>query len=257
MKMRGAVGWKNGKAGYMLLICQMDLKARTACAMNMNCIGDISKGIIESICQRIKTPAYWTLDAGWGSFCISARRKGTGTVWVWTHRGKILHTLKKWDFYMRGGGAGKVYHASILEFLLDKKEHYDVIVLNDVMEHMTKEEIFKVMDAVGNALKRGGRFLAKTPNMANPFVACVGRYIDITHETGFTEVSMKQVLKAAGFCGITVAGTDIYVLNPIVSAAAKTASKMINILLYVMSALYGRTSIRIFEKDLLAVGFKE
>lgn len=197
------------------------------------------------------------LGCGMGQFLYFCQAEGyRNCVGVDASWENIAH-IKKMGFLHAGGGAGKVYHASILEFLLDKKEHYDVIVLNDVMEHMTKEEIFKVMDAVGNALKRGGRFLAKTPNMANPFVACVGRYIDITHETGFTEVSMKQVLKAAGFCGITVAGTDIYVLNPIVSAAAKTASKMINILLYVMSALYGRTSIRIFEKDLLAVGFKE
>lgn len=151
---------------------------------------------------------------------------------------------------------GKIYCSSIMDFLSDKESCFDVIVLNDVIEHLTKEEIFEVLDAVLRALKKSGTFFVKTPNMANPYVSTAGRYIDITHEVGFTEISMKQVLRAAGFRNIHVIGTDIYVLNPVVSCIAKAVSKIFGFFLYVLSALYGRTSIRIFEKDLLAVGCK-
>lgn len=92
--------------------------------------------------------------------------------------------------------------------------------------------------------------------MANPFVSTAGRYIDITHENGFTEASMRQVLRAAGFKDIKIIGTDVYVLHPVISIVAKLASKIINLSLFIMSALYGRTSLRIFEKDILAVAYK-
>ena len=92
--------------------------------------------------------------------------------------------------------------------------------------------------------------------MANPFVSTAGRYIDITHEIGFTEVSMRQVLRATGFKNIHIVGTDVYVLNPVVSSIAKIVSKVINLFLYILSSLYGRTSLRIFEKDILAIAYK-
>lgn len=150
----------------------------------------------------------------------------------------------------------KVYCSSITDFLYDKEQCFDVIVLNDVIEHLTKEEIFDVMDDVQKALRKDGVFFIKTPNMANPYVSTVGRYIDITHEIGFTEKSIRQVLKATGFNKIHIIGTDIYILNPVISITAKIVSKIVNISLYILSALYGRTSIKIFEKDILAIAYK-
>ncbi len=150
----------------------------------------------------------------------------------------------------------KVYCSSITDFLDNKEQCFDVVVLNDVIEHLTKEEIFDVMDAVRKALRRDGVFFIKTPNMANPYVSTVGRYIDITHEIGFTEKSIRQVLKATGYNKIHIVGTDIYILNPIISTLAKVFSKIINIFLFILSALYGRTSIKIFEKDILAIAHK-
>ena len=92
--------------------------------------------------------------------------------------------------------------------------------------------------------------------MANPYVNTAGRYIDFTHEIGFTEKSMRQILRATGYRDIEIIGTDVYVLNPIISIIAKIISKIVNLFLYLFSALYGRTSLKIFEKDILAVAKK-
>lgn len=92
--------------------------------------------------------------------------------------------------------------------------------------------------------------------MANPFVNTAGRYIDFTHEIGFTEKSMRQVLRATGYSNIKIIGTDIYVLNPIVNILAKAASKVLNAVLFFVSALYGRNSLHVFEKDILAIAQK-
>ena len=150
-----------------------------------------------------------------------------------------------------------IHRKDMIQFLNDADEDcFDVVIFNDVIEHLTKEEIFKVMDGVKKVLKKGGVFLIKTLNMANPYVNTAGRYIVIDHEIGFTETSMREVLRACGYSNIKIIGTDVYVLNPIISVPAKIISKIINFRLYVLSLLYGRTTIKIFEKDILAVAYK-
>ena len=134
---------------------------------------------------------------------------------------------------------------------------YDAVILNDVIEHLTKPEIFRVLDLVYANLNTNGVFLIKTPNMANPFVSAAGRYIAFDHEIGFTEYSMNQVLYATGYENIKIIGTDIYVFNPLVSVPARILSKLINCILFLLSALYGRTSLRVFEKDMLAIAYKK
>ena len=133
---------------------------------------------------------------------------------------------------------------------------YDVVIFNDVIEHLSKSEIFEVLDGVYKLLNEKGIFMIKTPNMANPYVNTAGRYIDFTHEIGFTEKSLMQILKATGYKDIKIIGTDVYVLNPIISAIAKVISKIINCVLFIFSVLYGRMSLKIFEKDILAIARK-
>lgn len=151
----------------------------------------------------------------------------------------------------------RIYKADMFTFLQEcNEEQYDVVVFNDVIEHLTKEEIFNVMDGVKRVLKKGGVFLIKTLNMANPFTNTAGRYIVIDHEIGFTEVSMKELLRACGYRDISIVGTDVYVLNPLISIPAKAVSKLINCILYILSLLYGRKTIKIFDKDILAIAYK-
>lgn len=92
----------------------------------------------------------------------------------------------------------KVEVADAFDFLEKAKEEYDVIVGNDFIEHIRKEGLIEVMDLIYVALKPNGMVILKTPNMSAPF-ASISRYIDITHEIGFTEESLTQLLKIAGF----------------------------------------------------------
>lgn len=149
-----------------------------------------------------------------------------------------------------------VIQSDIFEFLSNNCNSFDIIIFNDVIEHLTKNEIVTILAKLYQALKSGGIVLIKTPNMSNPLVASSGRYIDFTHETGFTEYSMRQVLRATGFHKILIRGTDIYVMNNPINLIAKIISKSINLIFWLLSSLYGRTSIHIFEKDILAIGYK-
>ncbi|MFA5187858.1 MAG: methyltransferase domain-containing protein [Patescibacteria group bacterium] len=88
--------------------------------------------------------------------------------------------------------------SSMTEFLADKKDQYDLIVLNDVIEHLPKTEIINDLALIKSALKQGGMLIVKTNNLA----AITGprlRYEDFTHEVGLTEHSLMQVLLLAGY----------------------------------------------------------
>ena len=87
------------------------------------------------------------------------------------------------------------------KFLDGKKEIYDLIVMNDFLEHVSKTELIVMLKLTYTALKDGGTLLIKVPNMANP-LGLRARYIDITHEIGFTEESLYQILSVIGFTHI-------------------------------------------------------
>ena len=85
-----------------------------------------------------------------------------------------------------------------LDYLAGKENTFDIITANDVVEHLPKEKIIPFLRLVYAALKPGGSFLSKVPNMGNPFALTI-RYKDFTHEVGFTDMSYYQVLYLSGF----------------------------------------------------------
>ena len=101
--------------------------------------------------------------------------------------------------YCRQKITKNVVHADAFEFLRDKIEEYDVIVMNDLLEHIPEEKLIEFLSKlVYKALRPRGIVTIKTPNMANPF-GLISRYCDLTHKTGFTESSLYQLLKVCGF----------------------------------------------------------
>ncbi len=194
------------------------------------------------------------LGCGMGEFCYFCMKEGYKNYEGIDASKENVEYIKR---YL--GEDSRVSVNNIFEYFLpaENRSGYDVIVLNDVIEHLTKPEIFELLDLVYENLNIGGVFLIKTPNMANPFVSTAGRYIVFDHEIGFTEYSINQILYTTGYRDIKIIGTDIYVFPPIISFIAKLISKIINLILFLLSALYGRVNIKIFEKDILAAGFKK
>jgi 2-polyprenyl-3-methyl-5-hydroxy-6-metoxy-1,4-benzoquinol methylase len=74
---------------------------------------------------------------------------------------------------------------------------YDIIVLSQVLEHVRKEALGPLVNALYAQLKPGGRILITVPNGGNPFSA-VERYADLTHETVFGEPALRQLVEMAG-----------------------------------------------------------
>ena len=74
----------------------------------------------------------------------------------------------------------------------------DTAICFDVLEHLDKDEIVALTDAVLAALKPGGRWIVHVPNGASPF-AGAALYGDFTHELAFTVESLTQLAFASGF----------------------------------------------------------
>lgn len=92
----------------------------------------------------------------------------------------------------------RVICVDAFEHLKKYRDTYDVLVLNDVLEHIPKDRLKDFVALLNSSLKIGGMVLVTTPNLGNPFsVAC--RYCDITHTLGLTEKSFRQLFLCAGF----------------------------------------------------------
>ena len=148
----------------------------------------------------------------------------------------------------------KVVRSDIFAFLRKTKEKYDAIVLNDIIEHLTKDEINEILKHIHASLTKEGICLIKTFNMANPIMSPSGRYIDFTHEVCFTEESLRQVCLFAGFTMVHILPLDIYVFytNPL-NYIAKFLTFFLHQIFRILFLLYGRKTTHIFTKNILAV----
>lgn len=79
-----------------------------------------------------------------------------------------------------------------------ESQGYDVILFIDVLEHFKHDEVLEILREVNRNLKPGGWVIIHVPNAEGIFGSKV-RYADFTHDQAFTEKSLSQILKYAGF----------------------------------------------------------
>ncbi len=151
----------------------------------------------------------------------------------------------------------KVEKADVFIFLKNHKEPFDLIVMNDIIEHFKKEEILPLLRLVREHLIAGGKIIIKTGNCSNPLMGVSSRYLDFTHEIGFTEGSLSQVLEICDFKEVKIYPQDIFIfyLNPI-NYPAKFIHGLLSVIFRLFFLLYGRMSTRIFSKSMIGVGTK-
>jgi SAM-dependent methyltransferase len=88
-----------------------------------------------------------------------------------------------------------------LSYLQNHTDTYQMITMNDVLEHIPKQETIGFLRAVFEALRLGGNAVINVPQVSG-LTSLFCRYNDFTHETLFSEMSLKQVLSLAGFSDI-------------------------------------------------------
>ena len=127
--------------------------------------------------------------------------------------GRLLHLLKSLGYSQLEGvdcspeqvalsrqviDPARVFEADVLQFLEAHPASYDLILGLDLIEHLTKEEALRFLDACHGALQPGGRLVLQTPNGESPWAGHM-RYGDFTHEVGFTPNSLSRLLMLTGF----------------------------------------------------------
>ena len=93
-----------------------------------------------------------------------------------------------------------------IEYLEQNRSQYGIVILRAVLEHTPKSEIFPLLSAIHDSLRPGGTAVVDVPNMAWLF-AGHERYMDLTHEVGFTRESLSQAMSVV-FDAVVVSPVD-------------------------------------------------
>lgn len=97
-------------------------------------------------------------------------------------------------------GINNVSASDPLTYLGNSYGKYGVIFLLDFIEHIPKAGIIEMLGKVHDALSPSGVVIIKTSN-AEGFFSNRIQSADLTHETSFTEASLKAALSTVGFSG--------------------------------------------------------
>ncbi len=96
-----------------------------------------------------------------------------------------------------------------VRFLRSRIASFERIYLFHVLEHIQKEATLDFLSAIREALTSTGELVVEVPNVGNPYTGLAMRYADFTHENGYTESSLGQVMRMAGFSHVTVFGPRV------------------------------------------------
>jgi 2-polyprenyl-3-methyl-5-hydroxy-6-metoxy-1,4-benzoquinol methylase len=100
----------------------------------------------------------------------------------------------------------QVINADAIEFLISHKASFDLIVAIDIIEHFSKNDALRFIDASYEALRSCGRLIIQTPNPESPWGAQIF-YGDLTHEVAFAPELLTKLLSAAGFSKVVLRET--------------------------------------------------
>lgn len=146
--------------------------------------------------------------------------------------------------------------AQVLPFLADKEHSYDVIICEQELNHLTKEEMLGFLALVRQRLNTGGTLIVHGLNGANPISGSEALAQNFDHYNTFTEYSLRQILEYSGFKNIYVFPLNLYVFykNPM-NYIAWGMSAALNLFFRICFILYGKSN-KIFTKKIAAVCFK-
>lgn len=154
-------------------------------------------------------------------------------------------------------GISEIHTGDAFQFLPKHKNKYDVVIMKAVLEHIKKKKTDLLLQLIYQSLKPGGVALISVPNM-DWISATHERYMDFTHETGFTIESLQDVmsmhfdkiqvrtLKYDFIYGIG-SFVRIIVFQPIVKFFIKRIYKILG---------QGAYRKNMFERSILGVGWK-
>jgi nucleoside-diphosphate-sugar epimerase/2-polyprenyl-3-methyl-5-hydroxy-6-metoxy-1,4-benzoquinol methylase len=143
--------------------------------------------------------------------------------------------------------------ARAFEFLRETEKRYDLIIAEQEINHLTKDEILVFMELCREKLQAGGMLVIHSLNGANPITGSEALAQNFDHYNTFTEYSMKQMLLYTGFTDITVFPLQLFVFykNPF-NYVGLAFDWLLNWLFRIGFLFYGKKN-RYFSKKIAAI----
>jgi 2-polyprenyl-3-methyl-5-hydroxy-6-metoxy-1,4-benzoquinol methylase len=158
---------------------------------------------------------------------------------------------------IRNTGLKSIYCEDAFEFLPRNQDKYDVIIMKAVLEHIPIEKTGRLLELMYNSLRKGGVVLISVPNM-DWIGASHERYMDFTHETGYTLESLHNVVSMC-FDSVEVKTMKYdFVVNVTSFIRIKLFQPVVKILVKAVLITLGQGAYRktIYERSILAIGRK-
>lgn len=163
-----------------------------------NLFAKTSKKRFRGIVPEDKEARIIDIACGAGHFLYFLQKEGYGYTQGIDLSEEQLETAKKM-------GIKNLHKADLFQYLPNHPQSFDMIVANDIIEHLKKDEVLQLLDIIYETLVPGGRVLIGAPNAQSLFGSHMV-FIDFTHEQGFTSESLDQVLRVCGFAEVKVYG---------------------------------------------------
>jgi SAM-dependent methyltransferase len=144
--------------------------------------------------------------------------------------------------------------AEIFPFLASHPPgHYDCIIPEQELNHLTLEETIQFLKLCRNALRPGGNIIVYAMNGANPLVGSENLAHNIDHFYNLTEYSIGQVLQLGGFENVRPFALKLYVFwgNPL-NYVGLAVTSLMEAAMRIIFKLYGK-KVRIVSKKIAAV----
>jgi SAM-dependent methyltransferase len=133
---------------------------------------------------------------------------------------------------------------------------YDLLFIEQELNHLTKPEILDFMNLCRTKLKPGGRIICFALNGANPITGAEALAQNFDHQNTFTEYTFRQVLQHTGYQDIKIFDLNLYVFysNPF-NYVAMAAAAVLKLLFRMCYVLYGKKN-KLFSKKIGATGVR-
>jgi SAM-dependent methyltransferase len=141
-------------------------------------------------------------------------------------------------------------------FLIKNDKSFDIIVAEQEINHLTKEEIVEFLRLCRERLNNNGILIVHSLNGANPLTGAEALAQNFDHYNSFTEYSLRQVLELADFKDIKVVPLNLYVFyeNPL-NYVGIFFEALLSLFFQISFMLYGKSN-KIFTKKIAAISRK-
>ncbi len=143
--------------------------------------------------------------------------------------------------------------AQAFELLKQTREEYGLIIAEQEVNHLTKDEILTFLELCRGTLLEHGVLVMHSLNGANPITGSEALAQNFDHYNTFTEYSVKQMLYSTGFKEATVFPLQLYVFykNPL-NYIGLALDWLLSWMFRIAFLFYGKKN-RLFSKKIAAI----